>query len=94
MVLLFVFVCELERQSYFLLHKHPGQIKKEGNVRWMGLTLNHPPTQPAPVTHCPVTIATEKEVGIFKVQAAALGILKEITTLSTPHYCQSETLLV
>lgn len=42
---------ELERQSYFLPYKHPEQIKKEGNVHWKGLTLNHPPTQLAPVTH-------------------------------------------
>lgn len=56
---------ELERQSYFLPYKHPEQIKKEGNVHWKGLTLNHPPTQRSPTAL--VAMATEEEVGIFKL---------------------------
>lgn len=39
-------------------------------------------------------MATEEEVGIFKGQAAAQGILEAITTLSTPHYRWSERLSV
>lgn len=47
----FFLFAELERQSYFLPYKHLEQIKKEGNVRWKGLTLNHSPTLLALVTH-------------------------------------------
>lgn len=96
--LVICFLCaELETQSYFLPSKHPGQIRKEGNVHRKGLTLSHPPTHlptslhPSPTAL--VAIATEEEVGIFKGQAAAQGILEEITVLSTPCYWWSERLL-
>lgn len=56
---------------------------------WKRLTLNHPPSHPPSMHQSPtalVTIATEEEVGIFKGQAAAQGILEKIAMQSTPLY--------
>lgn len=75
MVLYLLLSAELEeKKSYFLPYKHPEQIKKEGNVRWMGLTVNHPPTQFAPVANHS-GYHSNWGGGIFKGQAAAQGIL-------------------